>query len=132
MRTIDEILDKIKELKGVKTDTELSKLLKVKPNAVTNWRKRRSIPYDRIVTMCEKDGIPLGLILFEDTYRPFAIADPSAIYNVRADPELAEIVEWLKERPKDKKLVLKLIKVKKDVGDAFEGLEFKIHLKEES
>lgn len=53
-------------------------------------------------------------------------------YNVSTDPELKEINEWLRANPKDKKLFLKLVKVKKDVGEAFEGLEFKIILKEET
>jgi len=55
MRTTDEILNKIKELKGLKNDAALARLFKVKANTITNWRQRNSIPYNYIVTLCEHE-----------------------------------------------------------------------------
>jgi hypothetical protein len=63
MRSIDEILNKIKEIKGIKTDTDLAKLFGLKPNAVTNWRKRGTIPYEHLVSLCEKERLSLMWLL---------------------------------------------------------------------
>ena len=45
MLSVNEILNNIKELKGFRTDTEVANFFGMKPNSVTNWRKRGSIPY---------------------------------------------------------------------------------------
>ncbi len=63
MRTINEILDKIIEFKGLKNDTALAKLLNVKPTTVSNWRKRSTVPYDLIVSLCEEEGLSLNWLL---------------------------------------------------------------------
>jgi len=63
MLTSDEILDKIIKLKGLKNDAALARLFKVKPNTVTNWRQRNSIPYDHIVPLCEHEKWSLSWIL---------------------------------------------------------------------
>ncbi len=60
------------------------------------------------------------------------VSEDRAIYNnkVIEDPELEEIIKLLKENPKDKKLVLKLLKGKKDIKEALEGFEIKKLLEE--
>lgn len=63
MRTINEILDKIIEFKGLKNDTALAKLFSVKPTTVSNWRKRSTVPYDLIVSLCEEEGLSLNWLL---------------------------------------------------------------------
>jgi phage repressor protein C with HTH and peptisase S24 domain len=63
MRTVNEILDEIKKLKGLKTDTELAGLFYVKPNTVSNWRKRNTLPYEQIITFCEKENVDIRNIL---------------------------------------------------------------------
>ncbi len=60
------------------------------------------------------------------------VSEEPAIYNnVSGDTELSEIVHLLKEHPQDKKLVLKLLKGKKDIKEALEGFEVKNLLKKE-
>lgn len=63
MRTVNEILDEIKKLKGLKTDTALAALFNVKPNTVSNWRKRNTLPYEQIVSHCEKENMDIHTIL---------------------------------------------------------------------
>lgn len=55
--------------------------------------------------------------------REWTVQPADAIYNERSDAELAEIITMLKEHPQDKKLVLKLLKGKKDIKEALEGFE---------
>lgn len=45
--------------------------------------------------------------------------------KIKGDSELEEIIEYLKEFPQDKKLVLKLLKGKKDIKEALEGFGIK-------
>lgn len=63
MHTINEILDNIIKSKGLKNDTALAKLLKVKPTTVSNWRKRSTIPYNLIISLCEQEGWSLNWLL---------------------------------------------------------------------
>lgn len=67
MRTANEILDDIIEMKGLKNDAALAKQFGVKPNTVTNWRTRNSIPYDYIVSLCEEEGWSLNWLLTGQT-----------------------------------------------------------------
>lgn len=59
------------------------------------------------------------------------VSEEPAIYNVSGDAELSEITRLLKEHPQDKKLVLKLLKGKKDIKEALEGFEVKNLLNED-
>lgn len=63
MADIEEVLGRIKEAKNLKTDTELASLLGVKPNTISGWRARKSVPYDLIVSICEKENLDLDWIL---------------------------------------------------------------------
>jgi len=57
------------------------------------------------------------------------LAETADIYKVR-DTELSEIIRLLKEHPQDKKLVLKLLKGKKDIKEALEGFGVKKFIEE--
>lgn len=63
MRSADEIFDTIKKLKGLETDTALAELLGTKPSTVATWRSRGTIPYDDIVSFCERENVPMGWLL---------------------------------------------------------------------
>lgn len=56
--------------------------------------------------------------------QPYIAAELGAIYAVK-DAQMNEIIEILKEHPGDKKLVLKLLKGKKDIKEALEGFGVK-------
>jgi len=96
MRTIEEILDKIKELKGLKTDTDLAEFFGVKPQTISTWRKRKTIPYDLLIAFCEKEDWPIGWliagqiptkhIVTANGQRVLTISKEPGIYN-QASPE---------------------------------------------
>jgi len=121
MRTIDEILDKIKELKSIKKDSELAELLGVKQNTLSTWRIRKTIPYDVFYHFCDREGFLLNWLLTGENNR---IAEKiPTYYNVSSDAEIMEINRLLAESPQDKALVLKLLKGKKDIKEALEGFD---------
>ncbi|MBF0556562.1 MAG: helix-turn-helix domain-containing protein [Nitrospirae bacterium] len=53
----------IKQLHGIKTDTELASVFNVRQNTVSAWRARKTIPYDQIVLMCERMSVSLSWLL---------------------------------------------------------------------
>lgn len=159
MRTIDEILNKIKDIKGLRTDTELAALFNVKPQTLSTWRKRQTIPFGLIIALCEKEKWPISWLLagqiitkkvkLEDGREILTMADEPGLYkkeeekpevvsedrplynNVKSDPELEEILRYFLENPQDKKFCLKMIKGKKEIREAVEGFISKNLLKEE-
>ena len=52
--------------------------------------------------------------------KPLTVSEDFAIYK-EGDPDLAEILKWLRENPKDKKLILKLIQGRRITKEAIEG-----------
>ncbi len=63
MRSVDEILDKIKELQGFKKDAELADFFGVSRSAVASWRGRQNLPYGDIVAFCEREQVNLSWLL---------------------------------------------------------------------
>lgn len=63
MRSINFILDSIKVLKGLKTDAQLARLFSVKPNVLSTWRSRNTVPYKELIAFCEQEGLNLSAIL---------------------------------------------------------------------
>lgn len=65
MRTANEILDEIRALKGLESDTALGELFGVKQSTVASWRVRNSLPFPDIIAFCSKEGISTDTIFIE-------------------------------------------------------------------
>ena len=63
MRLIDEVLDRLYEKLGISKDIDFCRKYDFKPNTVSTWRKRDSIPYDKIVEISQNANISLDYIL---------------------------------------------------------------------
>lgn len=57
MRSASEILDNIRQLKGIDSDAALGALFNVKQSTVASWRARNSLPYELIIAFCVREGI---------------------------------------------------------------------------
>lgn len=57
MSDVNIILNKIKHLYDLSTDTELAKTLEVRPNTISTWRIRGEVPYKKIFSFCEQKKI---------------------------------------------------------------------------
>lgn len=57
-----QTLNRVKEYLGVKSDNELSKLLNISNTAIANWKKRNSLDFVAILTLCE--GADLNWLFF--------------------------------------------------------------------
>jgi hypothetical protein len=63
MQTFSEIVEKIKELKGLKYDYEVAELLVIKQNTLSTNKTRNSIPIKKITAFCRKENIPIDKLL---------------------------------------------------------------------
>jgi len=59
------VLSKLKNLMKISTDIELSELLNVKPNTISTWKKRNSLDFASIISICELYEISLNDIFFD-------------------------------------------------------------------
>lgn len=61
----NDVLNRMKKLLRVKTDLELSKLLDVRPNTLSTWKKRDSLDYSTIIELCKLYKIDLNQVFME-------------------------------------------------------------------
>ena len=63
MVDITTITDKIKELKGLKSDTAVAEVLKMNQSTFAERKRRNSIPYEEIISFCDREGISLDWLM---------------------------------------------------------------------
>jgi hypothetical protein len=61
------ILKKLKKSLKISTDIELSVLLNIKPNTISTWKKRNTLDYSSIISICELYEIDLNEIFYSKT-----------------------------------------------------------------
>lgn len=129
-KNIFEIVDRLRSLKGLRTDAEVASALDMTTTALSNHKTRRSIPYEALSTFCDNEKVSLDWLLTgeggikrgEKGERPQMAAEGSTVYNV-GDAELREIMNILKhDLPDAKKYVLKILKSRKGLKEGMEGL----------
>jgi len=62
-RSASEILDEIRQLKGLSSDSALGEIFGVKQTTVSSWRARNSLPYEEIIAFCFREGISTDSLL---------------------------------------------------------------------
>lgn len=62
------ILKRLKKALQINTDIDLSKLLNIKPNTISTWKKRDTLDYSAIISICNLHEIDLNKILSEKSY----------------------------------------------------------------
>lgn len=90
------------------------------PMAVSHYEKDKRVPdLNTLVKIAEMGNVSLDFFTGKEPEKPQGVAEEVAAYG---DPEITEILHLLKESPHDKKLVLKLLKARKEMKEALEGL----------
>lgn len=105
MKSFLEILEKIKEVKGFHSDSDVAVALGMSPQALFNHRKRSTIPIEQISTFCSNEKISLDWLLFGVGTRERNTLDIDG-----EDFELDVILKWLKAHPQDKKMIFDLVR----------------------
>ena len=63
MNTISEVIEKIKEIKGIKTKEKVYELLGTTRNSIYNRQRRNKFPYQEVVTYCLRENLNINDIL---------------------------------------------------------------------
>ncbi len=58
------IIKKLKHILKFKTDLQLAKFLNVQPNTISTWKKRDSVDYNSIISICDLYEIDLNEVFF--------------------------------------------------------------------
>jgi len=56
------VIERLKKALKIKTDIELSEFLNIKPNTISTWKKRNSVDFDSIISICELYELDLNEI----------------------------------------------------------------------
>lgn len=62
-----EIIDRMKEVTGTKTDLELGKAIGVSKTTVASWRKRNSVPLDQCLLASQKFFSSLDYVVYGES-----------------------------------------------------------------
>jgi transcriptional regulator with XRE-family HTH domain len=103
MPSVSDVLERIKVLKNIKKDADLAKMLGVEPNTVTTWRKRGSLPYEKIIAFCEREKVSLDALFMgegriEAMSAQVETPGKGAVYDRDLLREVVEVVEEIFER----------------------------------
>jgi len=78
--TVSEVFDRIKAVKGVKTDKSVAELLGLRPGTLAEQKARDTIPYREIIAFCDREGLSLDdVFLGQPTDR---VAEGTAQYGL--------------------------------------------------
>ena len=99
------ILKKLKKALTITTDIQLAKILKVKPNTISTWKKRNSLDYKAIISICELYEIDLNSLFLEKTAvqisngqlssnTPFISRDVQFQYCIGSDELMARLPKY--------------------------------------
>ena len=66
INAFSSIMERIKHLKNIKFDIELSKILGIEQSAFSERRRRDSIPYKEIIDFARKEKVSLNWLFFEE------------------------------------------------------------------
>ncbi|GEP50850.1 hypothetical protein FNO01nite_15220 [Flavobacterium noncentrifugens] len=60
------VLRKLKISLNANTDIQLAELLNVKPNTISTWKKRNSLDFNAVISICHTHGIDLNELFYND------------------------------------------------------------------
>lgn len=93
MQKLDEILDRLYKAIGITKNSDFCEKYDVKPNTLSTWRKRNTIPYDFIMEIAEKENISLEW-LFSNKNVPMICS--SETIEVNFYPEIYRAADYCK------------------------------------
>lgn len=133
MIKLSERIKFVREKLGISQSVLAKELGLESPMAISSYESGKTEPdTSKLIKLSKMANVTLDWLLTgegemkrgEGGEKPLIAAEPAVTYGPR-DAEVSEIVQWVKENPTDKKLILKLIKSRKLAKEAFEGFGVK-------
>lgn len=66
-----KIIDRLKDELSIKTDKNLCKILGIRPNTLSTWKKRDTLDFNKIIELCEAKNLDLNFIFFDEEEKGF-------------------------------------------------------------
>lgn len=66
----EAVLQRLKDHLGIRTNVELSDILDIKPNTLSTWKKRNTLDYRRILTVCHTHRVDINRLFFNHNTPP--------------------------------------------------------------
>jgi repressor LexA len=86
-QNVNLIISRLKSALKIESDKELSDNLGVKPNVISNWKKRGSIDYKLLFAVCESNGISIDSIVgLKSTDSSQIVNEPEGEYGIPLIP----------------------------------------------
>lgn len=92
MIMFSDIENRIKEVFNISKNTEIADLLGVTSGRYGNWKKRESIPYSEIISLCLSKDIDMKYILTGEK------SNKSTIKNINFKEEIHKMIDELEEK----------------------------------
>lgn len=83
MLETNDIIKRLKQLLGLKTDLELANLLEIKPNTLSSWKIRETLRYDKIIEVCKQYKIDLNEVF---------LVHPNSVYNIDLEHRVVKMI----------------------------------------
>lgn len=62
----NNIIDRLKEELLIKTDKDLCQIIAIKPNTLSTWKKRDTLDFNKVISLCEERNLDLNYIFFDE------------------------------------------------------------------
>jgi len=115
-----EIIFRIKKYKNIKNDLEVANLLGLSKTAISERKRRNSVPIDKITLFCERESINVDWLLAGEGKMekiPPIIAEPQAPHTTQSKVTKL-IVQMLEDMPEEaQRDVLRYLEEKKLLKD---------------
>lgn len=63
MNDIDKVLSRVADIAGVKSDSDIARIIGISPQAIGNARKRGSVPYEKLTKFAKEHDVSLDYLL---------------------------------------------------------------------
>lgn len=83
MLDANDVIRRLKQLLGFKTDLELANLLGIKPNTLSSWKIRETLRYDKIIEVCKEHRIDLNELF---------LTHPNAVYKGNLEDRVVKMI----------------------------------------
>lgn len=60
---VSDVISRLKSALKVGSDTDLAKVMNIKPNVLWNWKSRKTADYELIISVCVKNNLNLNWVL---------------------------------------------------------------------
>lgn len=94
-----DVVDRLRGIYGVTSDTELGRHLRTGTSTVSNWRQRNSVPFTQCVTAALERGVSLDWLVLGRGPRMYVVGDgrpPAADDSGAEAPRMRRVAAFLR------------------------------------